>query len=92
MFRRLLLACLDQVIEAGDGQLWVCASELVNILLLDLVLAVVDDVLDILGFFEGVDKMGEEVGIKVYGMSIRLHQRMLQALFTEGVVCCDDWH
>lgn len=88
----VLLALLGEFIEAEDGEVGVGVLELVNVVLLDILLAVVDDVLNVLGVVEGLDELCEEVRVEEDELCVCLLERVLEALFAEGVVSGDDGH
>ena len=64
----------------------VLVLELINILLLDFCFAIVNDVLDVFGYFERLDELGQEVRIKEDRFRLGLFQRVFQALFSKRVV------
>jgi hypothetical protein len=88
----VLLTLLGEFVEAENGQVRVGALELLNVGLLDFHLAVVDDVLDILGLVERVDELCEEVGVEEDELGVCLLEGVHKTLFAECVIGCDDGH
>jgi hypothetical protein len=88
----VLLTLLGELVEALDGEMGVSALELVNIFLLDVLLAVVDNVLDILDLVQGLDQLGEEVGVEEDEFGVSLLERVFEAFLAESVVGGDDGH
>ena len=66
--------------------------ELLDVLLLDFHMAVVDDILDILGLFEGVDELCEEMRVEEDELGVCLLEGVHETLLTKCVVGGDDGH
>lgn len=88
----VLLTLLDELIEAKNGQMRVSVLELVNVLLLDFHVAVVNDVLNVLGLLEGADELGEKMRVEEDELGVGLLERVHEALLTKCVVGGDDGH
>ena len=70
----ILFSKLTKLLEAVDAKVGVSVKELVYVFLLDIVLAVPDDMLDILGLFERADERRQKVGIEEDGLGPGGHQ------------------
>lgn len=90
----ILLSLLDKVVKACDGQMGVGVLELLDVLFLDLVLAVVDDVLnlDVFTFLERLDELGKKMRVKEDGLGVSLLKRMLETFLSKGVVSSNNGH
>lgn len=88
----LLLTLLCELIEAENGQVRMSALELLDVLLLDFLVAVVNDELNVLGFFERVDEFCEEMRVEEDEFGVSLLERVHETLLTECVVGGDDGH
>lgn len=64
--------------------------QLVDILLLDLALAVVDDILNVFRSLERIDQTREQVRVEEYGLGVCLLQGMAEPVFAERVVRGDN--
>ena len=88
----ILLTLLGELVEADNGQMRVSALELLNVILLDFHFAVVYDILDVLGLFERVDELCEEVRVEEDELGVCLLEGVHQALLAECVISGDDGH
>lgn len=88
------LALLGKVIEALNSEMGMGILELVNVRLVDIGLAVVDDVLDldVFALLEWLDELGEEMRVEEDGLCVGLLERVLETFLAESVVCCDNGH
>lgn len=88
----VLLTLLGELVKAENGQVRVGALELLYVILLDFHLAVVNDILNILGLFERVDELCEEMRVEEDELGMCLLERVQKTLLAECVVGGDDGH
>jgi len=88
----VLLTLLGELVEAENGQVGVGALELLNVILLDLHLAVVNNILNVLGLFERVDELCEEMGVEENELGVCLLEGVHKTLLAECVVGGDNGH
>jgi len=88
----VLLTLLGELVEAENGQVGVGALELLDVILLDFHLAVVNDILDVLGLFQRVDELCEKMRVEENELGVCLLEGMHKTLLAECVVCGDDGH
>lgn len=88
----VLLTLLSEFIEAENGQVRVSALELLNVLLLDFLMAVVNDELNVLGFFERVDELCKKMRVEEDEFGVSLLERVHETLLTECVIGGDNGH
>ena len=73
---RVLIAQLQQLIEADDLQMRMRARERINVFLLRVILGAVDDDLDVLGFLHGIYELGQELWVSEHDFCFRLEHRV----------------
>jgi hypothetical protein len=68
------------------------ALEDVQVCLINFVLTVrvVDNVLNILGIFQGVDESLQKVGLQKYRFGLGRHQGMSKSFFSQCIISCDN--
>jgi len=87
-----LLSQPSQLLEAKDSEMSMGAVEDVQVCLINIVLTVrvVNNVLNILGIFQGVGESLQKVGLQKYRFSLGRYQGMSKSFFSQCIIGCDN--